>query len=552
MMHTKPAAMLPLRLALLCLVLLLFSQALWGQGISARVDTPDDRDDAAEEAVNIPPFGANLFSGGFRTLRTTGLNQSYQIMPGDQITVRAWGALELDEVLSVDLAGNIFIPQVGPVFVQGLNAGNLNQQVEQAIGEVFIDNVSVYTNLDGVQPIAVFVTGFVRQPGRYAGSPSDSPLNFLDQAGGIDPASGSFRRIQVQRQGQEIASIDLYRFLLQGEMPQVQFQDGDTVVVGRRGAMVTVTGEVAAPHRYELISAESTVEALLQWVSLNPGVSHGLFSGTRNPGGAFEDYLTLADLRRQRVRAGDELMFARDQRDPVILVEVEGRFFGPSRFTVPRDAHLMELLDSIAVDPALADVGSVSIKRQRVAERQRASLEDSLRRLETTFLGASSSTVAEAEIRAKEAELIQNFVTRARQIEPNGRLIVAEGGEIRDVLLQDGDIITIPERSDSVFVTGEVLVPQAMVYRPNQRVKDYIDRAGGLSRHADRNSILLARQSGEVVPAENQTLKPGDEILVLPKVSVKNLELAKTLTQILYQMAIAARVVLDISAAGQL
>ncbi len=542
MMH----AMLPLRFALLCLALLLFSQALWGQGISARIDTPDDRDDAADEAVNIPPFGTNLFSGGFRTLRTSGLNQRYQIMPGDQITVRAWGALELDEVLSVDLAGNIFIPQVGPVFVQGLNAGNLNQQVEQAIGEVFIDNVSVYTNLEGVQPIAVFVTGFVRQPGRYAGSPSDSPLNFLDQAGGIDPASGSFRRIQVERQGQAIASVDLYRFLLQGEKPQVQFQDGDTIVVGRRGAMVTVTGEVAAPHRYELTSAESTVEALLQWVSLNPGVSHGLYSGTRDPGGAFQDYLTLADLRRQRVRAGDALMFTRDQRDPVILVEVEGRFFGPSRFTIPRDAHLMELLDSIAVDPALADVGSVSIKRQRVAERQRASLEDSLRRLETTFLGASSSTVAEAEIRAKEAELIQNFATRARQIEPNGRLIVAEGGVIRDVLLQDGDIITIPERSDSVFVSGEVLVPQAMVYRPNQRVKDYIDRAGGLTRHADRNSILLARQSGEVVPAENQALKPGDEILVLPKVSVKNLELAKTVTQILYQIAIAAKVVLDL------
>ncbi|WP_242513143.1 polysaccharide biosynthesis/export family protein [Halochromatium salexigens] len=467
-------------------------------------------------------------------------------MPGDQITVRAWGALELDEVLTVDVAGNIFIPEVGPVFVQGLNAGNLDRQVEQAIGEIFIDNVSVYTNLEGVQPIAVFVTGFVRQPGRYAGAPSDSPLNFLHQAGGIDPASGSFRRIEVLRQGQRIAGLDLYRFLLHGDLPAVQFQEGDTIVVGRRGAMVTVSGEVAAPHRYELSTAESSVETLLQWVSLNPGVSHGLYSGTRDPGGAFEDYLTLADLRRQSVRAGDELVFKRDQRDPVILVEVEGRFFGPSRFTVPRDAHLLELLDSIAVDPELADVNSISIKRQRVAERQRASLEDSLRRLETTFLGASSSTVAEAEIRAKEAELIQNFVTRAGELEPNGRLVVAEGGEIRDVLLQDGDIITIPERSDSIFVSGEVLVPQAMVYRSNQRVKDYIDRAGGLTRNADRNSILLARQSGEVVPAENQTLKPGDEILVLPKVSVKNLELAKTLTQILYQLAISARVVLDL------
>ncbi|WP_242513142.1 hypothetical protein [Halochromatium salexigens] len=77
--HAKPPAMFHPRLALpylalLLLALLLFSQALWGQGISARVDTPDERDEAAEEADHIPPFGANLFTGGFRTLRTAGLN----------------------------------------------------------------------------------------------------------------------------------------------------------------------------------------------------------------------------------------------------------------------------------------------------------------------------------------------------------------------------------------------------------------------------------------------------------------------------------------------
>lgn len=555
---------------LACAVLLLLSTASSAQSISARVESPVDRetgdvfddletttrsaeraltygprDTRAADSEGMRPFGANLFTGGFRSVRAAGLNPTYQVMPGDQITLRAWGALELDRVLPVDAQGNIFIPQVGPVFVQGMTASALNREVEQAIGEVFTDNVSVYTNLQGVQPVAVFVTGFVRQPGRYAGTPSDSVLNFLDQAGGIDPASGSFRRIEVLRQGQRIASVDLYRFLLNGHLPTLQFEEGDTILVAQQGAMVSVSGEVAASHRYELSGTQERADALLRWVSLNPGVSHALYSGTRDSG-PFAQYLNLADLRRQDLRAGDELVFTRDQRDPTILVQVEGRFHGPSRFTIPRDAQLLELLDSIPVDPRLADVHSISIKRQSVARRQRESLEESLRRLETTYLGASSATVVEADIRVKEAELIQDFVARARELEPNGRLVVAEGGRIRNVGLQDGDIITIPERSDSIFVSGEVVVPQAMVYRDGQRVRDYIDRAGGLTRRADRNNILLARQSGEVVDAANAQLRPGDEILVLPAVPVKNLELAKTLAEIIFQIAVTSRVALDL------
>jgi protein involved in polysaccharide export with SLBB domain len=491
------------------------------------------------------PFGADLFKGGFRGTRASGLNATYRILPGDQITVRAWGALDLNRVLPVDAQGNIFIPSVGPVQVMGVSNSELDSRVRAAIRQVFTDNVSVYTNLQGVQPVAVFVTGFVESPGRYAGTPDDSLLYFLDQASGIAPQSGSFRDIRILRDGDIVTEIDLYGFLLSGHLPRTQFEDGDTIVVGRRGPAVTVSGDVATPYRYELVHDAVPGADLLELVQLKPGVSHALLTGTRN-GAPISAYLPLNELHADQLHDGDELLFAIDTRRDTIIVQLEGSFEGPSRFTVPNDAALRDLLDSIPVNPSLADVQSVSIRRESVAERQRRSLEDSLRRLETAYLGASSSTVEEARIRAGEAELIQDFVRRARQTEPSGRMVIAHNGRISDIRLQDGDVITIPERSHSLLVSGEVLVPQAMVYQDGQRAEDYIRRAGGFTERADKRRILVVRPNGEVVPARGNELRPGDEILVLPAVPTKNLQLASTLAQILFQIAVTTRVVLDI------
>jgi sulfur carrier protein ThiS len=137
-------------------------------------------------------------------------------------------------------------------------------------------------------------------------------------------------------------------------------------------------------------------------------------------------------------------------------------------------------------------------------------------------------------------------VRRARQVEPSGRMVVAHNGHISNIRLQHGDVITIPERASSLLISGEVLVPQAMVFQEGQRVADYIRRAGGFTERADRRRVLIVRQNGEVVPARGTTLRPGDEILVLPAVPTKNLQLASAVAQILFQIAVTTRVALNI------
>jgi protein involved in polysaccharide export with SLBB domain len=494
---------------------------------------------------DLMPYGEHLFTGGFRGMRADGLNPDYKIAPGDLITLRLWGAVEIEKVLPVDAQGYIFIPSVGPVKVQGASQQNLNSKVKSAVQSIYPENVNVYTNLQGVQPVAVFVTGEVENPGRYAGTPNDSVLYFIDQAGGIDAQLGSFRSIRVIRNDKTIITADLYRFLKEGELPTLQFRDGDTVVVGRRQSAVSVAGDVERELQYELTNKENTGQSLLQYARIKPGITHVLVRGVRDSG-LLAEYYTLSDFQKVHLKNGDEVLFSADQKDEIIVVQVEGSYYGPSRYAVPRDATLTELLNNIQVPETLTDTNSISIRRLSVAERQKQSLQDSLRRLETTYLGAPSSTPDEASIRIKEAELISNFVKRASQIEPNGRMVVANNGKVADIRLQDGDIITIPETSDSLLVSGEVLVPQATVFTESNNVMDYIERSGGFTQHADAENILVVRLNGEVRQASDVELRPGDEILVLPVVPTKNLQLATSLTQIIYQLAIAAKVAIDL------
>lgn len=511
---------------------------------SGRYGIPEDSKFLIEDSA-VRPFGAHLFEGGFSGVRADGLNADYRIVPGDQITLRIWGAVEIERILPVDAQGNIFIPSIGPVKVQGMSHGELNSRVTTAVRSVYPEEVQVYTNLQGVQPVAVFVTGYVRKPGRYAGTPTDSLLYFIDQASGIDDQLGSYRHITVLRDNKVIASADLYQFLLNGKMPRPQFRDGDTIVVAERGPAVVVTGDVERDYRYELTAGDMSGRALLSLSRIKPDVSHVLLRGGRD-NGPVSVYFPIDEFPAQTLRSGDEILFSADQRDETIVVQLEGSFYGPSRYALPKDARLKELLDAVAVPRELTDTASVSLRRVSVAEQQAESLKESLRRLEANYLGTPSSTPDEAQIRIREAELITQFVQRAAQLKPTGRLVVATNDQISDIRLQDGDVITLPEYSDSILVSGEVMVPQSIVYKPGMSLSRYIKAAGGYSQHADDDRILVVRLNGEVRDADEVELHPGDEIIVLPKVPTKNIQLASTMTQILYQIAVATKVALDL------
>ncbi len=489
-------------------------------------------------------FGAQLFQPRVSQVYGVGFNEDYVLAIGDRVTIRMWGAFTYQDIQIVDPQGNLFLPNVGPVNVAGVKNSELNGVLRSAVREVYRSNVETYVSLEASQPVRVFVTGFVRAPGQYPGVAADSVLGFLRRAGGIDPARGSYIDVRLVRGGEVRASFDLYDFLIEGELPPVQIQDGDTIVVGGRHNAVRVTGDVFNSYGFEFKGEQIHAEDVLELARPKPGATHVSVVhkvGTRQ----FSEYHAIDELGSVYLRSGDQMSVVSDQTIATILVRVDGAIDSSRVLTLPYGSTIDDALTQIRTKPE-ATAEAVQLFRESVAERQREMLQLSLRVLEANALTSRSMTSEEAALRAREAQQITNFIDRARQVEPRGQVVLAGRESVSNTLLEDGDVLVIPERSSIIMVHGEVTRPSAIVYDSKSSVSDYVELAGGTIQRRRDARILLIRQDGTVIESDRARPEPGDEILVLPTVGARSLEVARGISEILFQIAVVARVALDL------
>ena len=503
-------------------------------------------------SIALKPFASKLFEGRFASTFSDAASGDYVLAPGDRVVVRIWGARSYDDVLIVDQQGNLFIPEVGPVHVAGTKNSSLLSTVRSAISRVYTDNVQAYVSLQSAQPVAVYVTGFVNHPGRYAGGSLDSVLSFLDRAGGIDPERGSYRRIEIIRNKKVIADWDLYQFALAGNVNTLRLKDGDIILVKEKGISVSAYGLLREEAVYELAQGNAAKDKqassgarLIELSSPLKNVSHVSVSGTRNKA-PFNRYFSLDEFKNFTLADGDIVEFVADKPGETIMATVTGAITGASRYPVKKTVKLRDLLRQVEVEPELAATDAVYLRRKSVARDQKAVIQDSLHRLEKAALTATSATPEEATVRVEEAKLIQDFVKRASLLEPDGVIVVSRGGQVNDIWLEDGDEIVIPQKSNVVQITGEVVMPKSIAFEEGMSLDDYLAAAGGVSDRGDEKHILVAKQNGEVGLAEHLGINAGDRILVLPKVDVKLMLLAKDLMTIVYQIAVATKVAVDL------
>jgi protein involved in polysaccharide export with SLBB domain len=489
-------------------------------------------------------FGQQLFRPGSARTYGASFNPDYTLANGDRVALRMWGAFPYDAIQLIDAQGNVFLPNVGPVRLAGVRNADLNEVVRSSVRRVYRSNVEVYASLDASQPVRVFVTGFVRTPGQYAGVAAESVIGYLARAGGVDPERGSYIDVQLIRGTEVRATFNLYDFLLSGRIEAVQLQDGDTIVVGGRRNAVHVTGEVFNAYGFEFTSDQISAAELLRLARVKPGATHVSVVhkvGLRQVG----EYHPIDQIANIQLSAGDQLSVVSDRSIETILVRVDGAIDSSRVLTLPYGAKLREALALVRPKPQ-ARLQAVQLFRTSVADRQREMLELSLRILETSALTARSATSEESSLRAQEATLISRFVERARTVQPRGQVVLADRSGAMDTLLEDGDVLVIPEQSSVVMVHGEVTLPNAIAFDSRSSISDYVKLAGGPTQRSAYTRILLLRQDGTVVNNMRAQPMPGDEILVLPKVGTRNIEVARGITQILYQIAIAAKVALDL------
>jgi protein involved in polysaccharide export with SLBB domain len=202
----------------------------------------------------LPIFGASLFQNApttFAPVDQAPVPLDYLIGPGDLLRIRIWGQVNFSSDVRVDRAGEIYLPQVGPVHVAGLPYQALHDHVKAAVGRVY-RNFDLTTDIGQIRSIQVYVVGQAHRPGTYTISSLSTLVDALFASGG--PAvQGSLRHIYLKRGGKTIVDFDLYDLLVSGDKSKdSSLESGDVIFIPAAGPQVALTGSVRRPGIYEL------------------------------------------------------------------------------------------------------------------------------------------------------------------------------------------------------------------------------------------------------------------------------------------------------------
>jgi len=203
--------------------------------------------------------------------------------------------------------------------------------------------------------------------------------------------------------------------------------------------------------------------------------------------------------------------------------------------------------------------------RETTRKQQQSNLNQAVRRFESEMPGQSAALVQNSQDTDKATLLAQTqaaqrqMLAKLKTLEATGRISL-EIDPLRpalpDMPLEDGDQITIPERSGFVSVFGAVLSETSFLQRNTASVRDYLLRAG-MTRDADDSGVMVLRADGSVESNSgawfaavggglmSKPLYPGDAIFVPEKIDrrsgyVQFMTAAKDWTQLIYQMGIGA------------
>ena len=212
----------------------------------------------------LPIYGASLFNrvpSTFAPLDLAPVPQSFVIGPGDELRIRVWGQVNFQSNLRVDRSGEIFLPQIGLVHVEGMRYSELDQHLRGAIGRVY-HNFDLTVDVGQIRAIQIYLSGEARRPGVYTVSSLSTLVDALFASGGPS-VQGSMRHIQLRRGSAVVTEFDLYRLLTLGDKStDATLQSGDVIFIPPAGPQVAVTGSVRNPAIYEMLSSESMADVI--------------------------------------------------------------------------------------------------------------------------------------------------------------------------------------------------------------------------------------------------------------------------------------------------
>ena len=444
----------------------------------------------------LPIFGLDIFtraSTQFQPLLSGPVPDEYLLGPDDRIVVILTGDVELTHELVVTGEGFVVIPTVGRISVANLTMAELRvllrNRLANSYSGITLGTTFVDVTITEIRTIQIYVTGEVAQAGAYQLASVATATNALYAAGG-PTVLASLRQIKVQRRSGDEFSLDLYPYLLQGDVSgDVILRQGDVVFVPLRGRRVQLYGSVVRPAHYELAANDDLIDVLNASGGFAPAANRQRVTihrvvrpSDRGPGSSNRIAIDLAlkpsaDSGEARhlggviippvgLQDGDSIVVdgVLDLRD-TYFVSITGMVAAPDTLPWREGMTLRDLL-LLARGPTVgADLRAAQVSRLP-DERGLGELADALLvPLDSSYLSQRS---------------------------PDGRYIGPPGvtfppaGSSDEFILQPFDQVLILRQPEfemprSVKITGDVSVPgEYTLLTKNDRLINLISRAAGL------------------------------------------------------------------------
>lgn len=430
-------------------------------------------------------FGHDIFAQKQLTFESD-LNipapDNYQLGAGDMVFIDISGNSQQSFNGEVSPEGVVYLQNYGPLRVGGLTLAQANSLAKTTLGRYFAGS-QITVTVGQTKTITVNVMGEVQAPGTYTMSAFATVFHALYMAGGANEI-GTLRDIKVYRNNRQVASVDLYDYILNGKLTgNVSLQSNDVIVVGPYESLVQVAGKVKRPMYYEMRPTES-VSTLLKY--------SGGFAGN-----AYREQIRLIrqNSGRKEVFSIDEFQmgtFKVADGDSVFVDSVLNRY-----------ANMVEIKGAV-FRPGMYQVGGeVATLRQLVTK--------------AGGLTEEAFTTRVVMHRRKADGTLETIPVALKEIMSQ---------ELPDILLKNEDVLFIPsnresqdERTLSIF--GEVYYPGIYNYAENTSIEDLVLQAGGLKDAASIVKVDVARRirnakadSPSPVVAERFTFQLKDGFVV--------------------------------------
>jgi polysaccharide export outer membrane protein len=363
--------------------------------------------------------------------------------------------------------------------------------------------------LTSLRDIQVLMIGMVERSGIYTIAGGSTVLSALNVAGGISE-NGTYRNIELIRNGEVIRNFDLYDFLVFGnnEFLNYKLRAGDAVRVNAANFHVPVTGGVNTPAIYELKSGE-TIEDVISFAS---GFSQDHFGF---------DYL---DVFRSSATKTDFISVTQENfkefvllpRDTLLVpsfdneirrqkkIEILGRVENPGTYFIRDGEKLSDLISRAGGYRDDAYIFGASLFRKNAIN---------LQEVYATRMYADTIAHVVGSIGRPDAYLDERMLPilqeELKTINYDGRLVTTfdldelKADPSKDIVLEDGDKILIPQLDKVVYLFGDFANPSNFRYEPGFKPDDYMRLAGG-SKEGAEDYVIIVNPDGT-----SQAYKPG-------------------------------------------